>query len=76
MDDILSNGGWKILKRRTVYENRFGLKVFEDEVVTPNGEEGIYGWVKLNSGVSVLPVDKNRQVYLGKEFQLQLEKSV
>lgn len=66
------HGPWKIMSRNTRYKNEFGLSVYEDKVLRPDGKEGIFGWIKLGDGISVLPVDKDLNVYLGKEFQYGL----
>jgi len=65
-------GPWHIIERITKYENRFGLAVYEDKVLRPDGKEGIFGWVKIGDGISILPVNKDLNIYLGKEFQYGL----
>lgn len=39
---------WRTLDTRTVYENRW-IRVREDAVVRPDGEEGIYGVVEMRA---------------------------
>ncbi|MFH1332280.1 MAG: NUDIX hydrolase [archaeon] len=72
--ELIKNGPWTVVERAEKYANRFGLKVFEDKVIRPDGKEGVYGWVSLNPGVSVLPVDEKGNVYLGKDFQYAIGK--
>ncbi len=59
------NGRFKILSREIAYATRFGLVVYHDEVLRPDGIRGIYGHVKLKSGVYVVPFDEDtKNVYL------------
>jgi 8-oxo-dGTP pyrophosphatase MutT (NUDIX family) len=65
------NGNWTIKNTNKVYENEF-FKVFEDEVIKPNGDEGTYATIKFISGVSVLPVDDEGFIYLTRQFRYAL----
>jgi ADP-ribose pyrophosphatase len=65
------HGPWTIKKRRRVYQGEL-MEVFEDEVVKPDGEEGVYSTVKLEDGASVLALDEEGFVYLVKEFRYAL----
>ena len=62
------NGRWFILERTIKYENKYGLKLYEDKVKRPDGKEGLYGWVEIGGGVNILPIDNNDNIYLGKDF--------
>ncbi len=59
-----NRGPWKVLSRELKYQNRFGLSVNHDSVVSPSGERTIYGWVEIKPGAYALPVDKDRNVWL------------
>ena len=65
------NGPWKIKSSEQKYKNPW-LEVVEDAVVRPDGKDGIYGTVKIKSGISVLPIDSEQNVYLIKEFKYPL----
>lgn len=67
-------GGFIALERTTVYQNKYGVIVFEDKVIRPDGKEGIYGWIQLGSGVSVLPIDDENNVYLGRGFMYPINR--
>ena len=56
-------GPWRVTSSREVYRNPW-LAVREDAVVQPDGDDGIFGVVELKSGVSVVPVDDDGNVYL------------
>jgi ADP-ribose pyrophosphatase len=63
------HGPWIIKERNIKYKNKFGLKIYEDKVIQPDKKEGIFGFVEITEGVSILPIDAQLNVYLGKEFQ-------
>jgi 8-oxo-dGTP pyrophosphatase MutT (NUDIX family) len=55
---------WKTKSSKIVYENPWMI-VREDEVVMPNGKDGMYGYVKSKSdAVFVLPVDNEGNTYI------------
>ncbi len=62
------NGPWTIKSSETKYENPW-IKVVEDKVIQPNGDDGIFGTVVMVPGISVLPCDEEGNVYLTKEDQ-------
>ena len=72
MNKNIKKGPWTITDSESKYKNKYGLEVFEDKVIRPDGKNGSYGWVRIGDGVSVLAIDKNHNVYLGKEFQYGL----
>lgn len=62
------NGNWTIKKTRKVFDNDF-FKVFNDQVVRPDGADGDYATIRFVPGVSVLPIDEENLVYLTKQFR-------
>jgi len=64
-------GDWKINSRRT-WEGKYGLRVHHDKVIRPDGKPGVYEWVEIGRGVSILPIDENRDVHLAQGFQYGL----
>lgn len=52
---------WRLLSSRLVYENRW-MKLREDQVITPAGGEGIYGWLELPDAVVVLAITEEQEV--------------
>lgn len=67
------HGPWTIQKTEQKYQNPF-LEVNEDEVLQPDGEPGTYGTVTLKSGVAILPLDDEGNVYLIRHFRYALGK--
>jgi 8-oxo-dGTP pyrophosphatase MutT (NUDIX family) len=54
---------WKTLTTRTAYENPW-IRVREDQVVHPDGSEGLYGVVELRPAVFVVALDDDDRVAL------------
>ena len=65
------NGDWTIKETRKIFENEF-FKVFEDDVIQPDGADGTYATIRFVGGVSVLPLDDDGFVYLTKQFRYAL----
>jgi len=58
---------WQTKSSKIVYENPW-LFVREDEVINPNGKDGLYGVVESKSdGVFVVPVDTEGNSYIIKQ---------
>lgn len=62
-----TNGPWKIKNSQEKYKNPW-IYVREDQVIRPDGKDGIFGVVEMVAGISVLPLDDDGFVYLTKEF--------
>jgi len=54
---------WQLLSSRLVYENKW-MKLREDQVITPAGGEGIYGWLELPDAVVVLAITEEQEAIL------------
>jgi ADP-ribose pyrophosphatase len=65
------NGPWTIKATRQKYDGEL-IKLFEDEVVKPDGSEGTYTTVRMKDGVSVLAVDDEGAAYFAEEFRYAL----
>lgn len=63
----IKKGLWKVTDTKIVYENPW-IKVKEDKVIRPDNKQGIFGVVKMKSGISVLPLDNEGNVYLTREY--------
>ena len=62
------NGNWTIRKTEEVFANDY-FKVYNDSVINPDGKEGEYATIEFISGVSVLPIDDEDNVYLTEQFR-------
>lgn len=57
-------GDWQTESTKIVYENPW-IIVHEDEVITPNGDEGMYGYVdSKHDSVYIVPVDNEGNTYV------------
>ncbi|MBW4574294.1 MAG: NUDIX hydrolase [Aphanothece sp. CMT-3BRIN-NPC111] len=68
---VRKNGPWSIQDTTQKYENSF-IDVREDQVLTPDGQQGTYGTVKMKPAVGVLPIDGDRICYLIRQFRYAL----
>lgn len=65
------NGDWTIKETKKIFENDF-FRVFEDEVIQPDGKDGKYATINFPPGVSVLPLDDEGNVYITRQFRYAL----
>lgn len=68
------NGSWIIKSTKKIFENHF-FAVFEDDVIKPTGDDGKYATVRFKTGVAVLPVDDDDNVYLTNQFRYAIGRS-
>lgn len=60
----MNTSSWQTKSSKVVYENPWIL-VHEDEIVTPDGKDGIYGVVESKSeSVFVVPLDHDNNTYI------------
>jgi 8-oxo-dGTP pyrophosphatase MutT (NUDIX family) len=65
------NGEWTIKDTKKMFENDF-FKVYEDDVIEPDGKDGKYATIDFPPGVSVLPVDDEGNIYITRQFRYAL----
>lgn len=68
------HGPWKIKSSEVKYKNPW-IEVREDQVIRPDGKDGIYGIVNMKPGVSILAIDEKNYAYLTDEFQYSVGKN-
>ncbi len=67
------HGPWTRLSRRSVYANAW-IEVLHDEVVRPDGSEGVYGVVRFHEGaVGIIPVGDDGRILLVGQFRYTLD---
>jgi 8-oxo-dGTP pyrophosphatase MutT (NUDIX family) len=65
-------GGWLRLNSRVAYDNPW-IRVYHEEVKTPNGTDGIYGLVHFKStAVGVVPIDHEGNTWLVRQSRYTL----
>jgi len=68
----LKVGGWQRLSSRVAYENPW-IRVYHEEVKTPNGTDGIYGLVHFKgTAVGVVPLDDDGNTWLVRQSRYTL----
>ncbi len=72
MEKHTGNNPWKCLNTRKIYENPWIL-VEEDQVLRPNGSEGIYGRVHMhNQAIGIIPLAENMDTWLVGQYRYTL----
>jgi 8-oxo-dGDP phosphatase len=70
---MTTDNPWQTLSRRTVYANPW-ISVREDEVIRPDGADGIYGVVEFhNLALGVVPVFPDGDTVLVGQFRYALD---
>jgi len=65
-------GGWLRMKSRVAYDNPW-IRVYHEDVKTPNGTDGIYGVVHFKStAVGVVPIDDDGNTWLVRQSRYTL----
>ena len=62
---------WKTLKSRVVYRNAW-ITVREDDVIRPDGLEGIYGVVETRLATGVIAMTPEEEIYLVGQYRYPL----
>ena len=62
-----SDNPWKVKSSKIVYENRW-MRIREDTVVTPTGNDGIYGLMESSDSVMVAVLNDKNELYLVRTF--------
>jgi 8-oxo-dGTP pyrophosphatase MutT (NUDIX family) len=65
------NGDWTIKDTKKIFENDF-FKVYEDDVIEPDGKDGKYATIDFPPGVSILPIDDDGNIYITRQFRYAL----
>ncbi|MFY0625970.1 MAG: NUDIX hydrolase [Reichenbachiella sp.] len=64
---------WKTISSKKIYENPW-IKVEEDQVINPSGNEGIYGKVLFkNKAIAIIPVDENLNTWIVGQYRYTLD---
>ena len=66
-------GDWIRLGTKKIFENEF-FTVNQDDVIEPDGKNGKYATIDVKSGVAVLPLDDEGNVYLTRQFRYAIER--
>lgn len=71
---IMQNNPWTLRSGRLIYDNEW-ITVFHENVLTPNGTEGIYGKVHFkNEAVGIVPLFDNGDTMLVGQYRYVLNR--
>lgn len=62
-----SDNPWKVISSKIAYENPW-IRIHEDTVVTPTGNNGIYGFMESKDSVVVAALNDQNKLYLVRTF--------
>lgn len=62
-----NRGPFKVKSSTVIYKNPW-IEVREDQVIRPDGKEGIFGTIDYGKGVCVVALNEKKEIYLVKEF--------
>ena len=63
---------WKSVSSKVVYENNYGRKIREHNVIRPNGEEGSYAVLEIPPGVMILTLTEKNEIYLISQYRFPI----
>lgn len=67
------NNPWKTLSSREIYDNPW-INVREDQVINPNGGNGIYGVVSMKGkALGIIPLDEEGNTWLVGQYRYTLD---
>lgn len=62
---------FKIVGKQIVYQNQW-IKLHEDKVITPSGNEGVYAYVESDDSVIVPVLNEKNEIYVVRSFRYPL----
>jgi ADP-ribose pyrophosphatase len=62
------HGPWTIHDQKQIYKSQW-IELTEDQVTRPDGKPGVFSFVTMPDGASMLPMDTEGNVYLVKQFR-------
>ena len=65
---------WKTVKRNYIYENKYGYKLRNDDVITPAGKQGKYMVLESPGYVSTVPISTSGRVIMVRQWRYPVEK--
>lgn len=63
---------WKTLNSKIVYSNSW-IRVREDQVITPHGDDGIYGVVEAKPAIGIVALTEDLFTYLVGQYRYTLD---
>lgn len=64
---------YQTVSSRTAYQTKF-VTMIEDDIIHPNGQPGVYSYLRFNGAVTIVPVDQDGNVYLVKVWRYPTKK--
>ena len=68
------NGPWDVEKSKTIYQNRW--LTLQEDIVHRKNVKSVFGFIRLQDGAHVLPLDNEGNAYFLKEFRYGIGKNI
>lgn len=62
---------WKTVSSKEIYKNAW-IRLREDQVITPAGDNGIYGVVEAKPAIGIVPLSESLETYLVGQYRYAL----
>jgi 8-oxo-dGTP pyrophosphatase MutT (NUDIX family) len=63
---------WKKLSSKKIYQNQW-IRLREDEVISPGGQNGVYGVVETSPAIAIVPINQYLETYLVGQYRYPLD---
>lgn len=64
---------WKTVKKKQIYQNRFGFTLWDDDVITPSGKPGKHMIFEGNDFVMIIAIDQSGKVILINQWRYPID---
>jgi len=64
---------WKKIRENLIYENKFGYKLREDDVITPGGKEGKYMVLESKGYVQIVAITSDKKVIMVRQWRYPID---
>lgn len=72
--EVEMSNPWKFLKRNLIFQNKFGYKLFEDDVTTPSGSEGKYMVLESLGFVTIIALTRDKKILMERQWRYPVGK--
>ena len=66
---------YKKIKSKIAYKNHW-FSIENHSVIKPNGQKGVYSFLKKSSGVVIIALDNDKSIFFTKEYRYPINKRV
>jgi 8-oxo-dGTP pyrophosphatase MutT (NUDIX family) len=71
----MTKRSWKKISSKIAYSNPW-IKIHEDQVIRPDGNQGIYGYLEKPPGNFIIALNQENEIYLIKEYRYPIKQTI